>query len=54
MANLPHPPENSTLVARIEWYVERGRYREAKALATLGDLLEECFSWDVEFEREAP
>lgn len=52
MANLPHPPENETLVGRIQWYVEQGRCREAKALATLGDLLEECFLWDVEFDSE--
>lgn len=42
--------ENATLIERILWYVEHGYDHQAKLLANLGDHLEECFLWDVEFE----
>tara|TARA_B100000161_G_scaffold143365_1_gene101845 strand:+ start:2565 stop:2738 length:174 start_codon:yes stop_codon:yes gene_type:complete len=43
------PPENSTLVQRIEFYVNTNQIVKAKALATVGDTLEEAYSWDTEF-----
>ncbi len=43
------PPENATTTDRIIWYVENERYDEAKALAKLGDTLEEAFEWEVSF-----
>lgn len=46
------PPANATLVERIRFYVDTGQYQRGKALAQLGDYLEECFDWDVEFTAE--
>lgn len=43
------PPENATLVQRIEFYVQTDQIVKAKALATVGDTLEEAYSWDTEF-----
>ena len=45
----PKPPEKATLVERIQFYMSTKQMREAKALAVLGDTLEEAFSWDTEF-----
>ena len=45
----PKPPENATLVERINFYVESNQIVEAKTLALLGDTLEEAFSWNTEF-----
>jgi len=45
----PKPPENATLVERIQFYVDNNQIIEAKTLALLGDTLEEAFSWDTEF-----
>ena len=42
-----HP--NATLVERITFYVEHDEEEKAKALAKLGDYLEECFLWDIEW-----
>jgi len=39
--------ENATLVERIHSYVQDNQHEKAKALAKLGDYLEECFSWEI-------
>tara|TARA_X000000368_G_C22829080_1_gene622526 strand:- start:568 stop:723 length:156 start_codon:yes stop_codon:yes gene_type:complete len=41
--------EKATLVERIYWYMNINDVTKAKALATLGDYLEECYAWDVDF-----
>ena len=41
--------ENATLVERIQFYVQFDESRKAKALAQLGDYLEDCFEWEIEF-----
>jgi len=41
---------NETTVERIMAYVQAERFMEAETLATLADVLEECFLWDVSFE----
>ena len=41
--------ENMTLVERIHSYVERDQREKAKVLAKVGDYLEECWQWDVDF-----
>lgn len=41
--------DNATLVERIMAYVANDEDNKAAALAKLGDHLEECYSWDVEF-----
>ncbi len=45
-------PTNATLVERIMIYVEWEQPEKAACLATLGDHLEECFLWDVQFNEE--
>ena len=42
--------ENATTVDRIMTYVQTGEYEKAEALATLADYLEECYSFEVEFD----
>ena len=49
MMKNPKPPDKATLVERIQFYINTKQMREAKALALLGDTLEEAFSWDTEF-----
>ena len=44
----PHP--NSTLVERILFYSEHDMLAQARALAALGDYLEECAAWEIEIE----
>lgn len=39
--------ENATLVERIHHYVQADQHAKAKALAQLGDYLEECYSWEI-------
>lgn len=43
------PKENATLVERIKFYVDTDQIVKAKALAVVGDTLEEAYSWDTEF-----
>ena len=43
---------NATLVERIQHYVENDLHEQARALAQVGDYLEECFLWDIEFNTE--
>jgi hypothetical protein len=43
---------NAGLVDRIRYYVDTHQYEKGKALAKLGDYLEECFSWELSFEDE--
>ena len=43
-------PVNATLVERIMAYMEYGLVEEAETLATLGDRLEECFSYDIDWQ----
>ena len=40
---------NATLVERIWYYAEHNKDREARALCSLADYLEECFAWEVGF-----
>tara|TARA_Y100001963_G_scaffold64456_1_gene89845 strand:- start:1099 stop:1263 length:165 start_codon:yes stop_codon:yes gene_type:complete len=40
----------ATLVDRIQWYIETDDHQRAKALAQVGDFLEECYAWDVSFD----
>ena len=49
MAKSKKPPENSTLIERLEFYVATDQEERAKALALLADHLEECYLWDIEF-----
>ena len=42
--------ENATLVERIRYYVDTDQLQKGKALAKVGDYLEECFTWDLEFQ----
>ena len=42
--------DNHTTIDRIMLMVERGDYQEAEDLAKLADFLEECYSFDVEFD----
>jgi hypothetical protein len=49
---MPKLSENATLVDRIRYYIEVDDTRRAKALAQLGDYLEECFLWDISFSGE--
>lgn len=41
--------ENMTLVERIHGYVERNQTEKARALAMVGDYLEECWQWEIDF-----
>ena len=43
------PPENLGLAERILWYVETDQEQKAEALAMLGDWLEDCASYELEF-----
>jgi len=45
-------PPNATLVQRIMAYMENDMETEAASLAALGDYLEECFCWDIEFDED--
>lgn len=42
--------DNATLVERIMAYVEHDLHEEAATLAALGDYLEECALWQLEYE----
>jgi hypothetical protein len=46
--------ENMTLVERIHGYVERNQTEKARALAMVGDYLEECWQWEIDFGGAAP
>lgn len=50
---MPQLDPNATLVERIQHYVNTMQLDKGKALAQLGDYLEECFLWEVSFEDEA-
>jgi hypothetical protein len=50
--NKAKPPKNFGLADRIVWYVENDMNVKAKALAKLGDHLEECFSWELTFDTD--
>ena len=41
---------NETLVQRIMTYVALGAFEQAETLAKVGDHLEACYLWDVEFD----
>ena len=41
--------ENMTLVERIHNYVDGNQHDKARALAKVGDYLEECWKWDIDF-----
>lgn len=47
---MPELSENATLVERITYYVETDERRKAKALAKVGDYLEECWQWELEWD----
>ena len=40
---------NATLVERIMAYVENEENQKAATLAKVGDHLEECYTWDIDF-----
>ena len=44
------PHQNATLVERIMFYSENDMLAQARALAALGDYLEECAAWEIEIE----
>tara|TARA_R100001443_G_scaffold64129_1_gene73742 strand:+ start:351 stop:509 length:159 start_codon:yes stop_codon:yes gene_type:complete len=44
-------PENATLVERMQYYVNYEQADKARALATVADFLEDCYSWDVDFNK---
>ena len=46
------PPANSTLVERIMFYVKHDEEDRAKALAQLGDYLENCFEYELDWDPE--
>tara|TARA_R100001463_G_scaffold60012_1_gene112331 strand:+ start:1235 stop:1441 length:207 start_codon:yes stop_codon:yes gene_type:complete len=46
---MPKLHENATLIERLQYYVNFDDPRKAKALAQLGDFLEECYLWDIDF-----
>ena len=46
---MPELSENATLIERLQYYVNFDDPRKAKALAQLGDFLEECYLWDIDF-----
>ena len=41
--------DNATLIERIMAYVANDEETKAAILAQVGDHLEECYSWDVDF-----
>ena len=45
--------ENAGLIERIHYYVDSDQHDKARALAKVGDYLEECFLWDLCFDGEA-
>lgn len=42
-------PPNATLLERITAYVEHDMFVRAETLVNIGNLLEECYSYDLEF-----
>lgn len=46
---MPEISDNATLIDRIQYYIQSDRRQQAKALATLGDYLEECLLWEINF-----
>ena len=40
---------NATTLERIIYYVETDQDDKARALSQLADHLEECFSWEIDF-----
>ena len=50
MTGEKRPAPNSTLVERIMFYSENEMLAQARALAALGDYLEECADWKIEIE----
>ncbi len=45
-------PENATLIERMQYYVNNDMTDQAKALATVADFLEDCYAWDVDFNKK--
>jgi hypothetical protein len=46
--------DNMTMVERIHSYVQQDQRDKALALAKLGDYLEECWQWEVDFGGPGP
>ena len=46
--------DTMTLVERITSYVQQDQREKAAALAKVGDYLEECWMWDVDFGGSSP
>jgi len=46
--------DNMTLVERIHSYVQHDQREKALALAKVGDYLEECWAWEVDFGGSPP
>jgi len=49
-ADMPELNENATLVERMQFYINFDDKEKAKALAIVGDFLEECYCWDIDFD----
>lgn len=49
---MPNLPDNATLIERLQFYCQTNQHEKGRALAHLGDFLEECYLWDVKFECE--
>lgn len=47
-------PENMTMVERIHSYVQQNQREKAIALAKVGDYLEECWMWEIDFGGASP
>lgn len=47
---MPELPDNSTLIERLQYYVNYDDPTKAKALAQVADYLEECYLWDISFD----
>ena len=41
--------KNETLLQLIERHVEEGNYEKAEAFAIVGEYLENCFHWELDF-----
>ena len=42
-------PPNATLLERITAYVDHDMFVRAETLVSIGNLLEECYSYDIKF-----
>ena len=43
-------PPNATLIERVVAYMHYDLHEHAEELALVGDHLEDCLEWDIDFE----